>query len=132
MPEESFPILIGGERYSLLFEPEDIDRIEGTISLFEAFHPHHRTFANATAILWRGLRKTSDNGELVHAIQQGPPGRETAYRMVRQFCRERFVGTAGMMALYESFRRGLVASEVFGEPEKDPVPGKPEVHEKNG
>ena len=133
MPGESFPILIGGKQYALLFEPEDVEKIEETISLFEAFHPHHRTFANATTILWRGLRKVNDEGKMVHAIQQGPPGRSMAYQMVRQFCREGFVGPAGMMALYESFRRGLVASEVFGEPEEDPVPGKPEEpHEKNG
>ena len=132
MPEESFPILIGGKQYALFFEPEDVEKIEETISLFEAFHPHHRTFNNATAILWRGLRNVNYDGKMVHAVQQGPPGREAAYKLVRQFCREGFTGPAGMMALYESFRRALVLSEWFGEPEKDPVPGKPaEAHEKN-
>jgi len=132
MPDESFPILIGGKQYALYFEDEDVEKIEEVISLFEAFHPHYRTYQNATVILWRGLRKVNDDGKMVHAIQQGPPGKSMAYQMVRQFCREGFTGAAGMLALYESFRRALVLSEWFGEPEEDPTPGKPpEAHEKN-
>jgi hypothetical protein len=133
MPEESFPILIGGKPYALRFEAEDVEKIEEVISLFEAFHPHYRTYRNAAVILWRGLYKINEeDGKLVHAIQQGPPGQVMAYQMVRQFCREGFSGVAGMMSLYESFRRALVLSEWFGEPKEDPTPGKPpEAHEKN-
>lgn len=132
MPDDSFPIIIGGKNYSLRFEPDDVDKIEETISLFEAFHPHYRTYSNASTILWRSLRVTDPDGKLVHAIQQGPPGKIMAQQLTRQFCREGFAGTAGMLILYESFRRALIKSEWFGEPQPDDEPGKPaEVYEKN-
>lgn len=121
MPDESFPLLIGEEEYSLRFEDIDVERIEQTISLFVAFHPQYRTYGNAAAILWRGLRKVNDNGDLVYAIQQGPPGKALAFEKTKEFCRQ-FNGPAGMVVLYESFRRALVVSGWFGEPTDEPKP----------
>jgi|WetSurMetagenome_2_1015567.scaffolds.fasta_scaffold472863_2 hypothetical protein len=132
MPDESFPIEIEGETLALRFEDGDIREIEKVVSLFAAFHPSTRTYDNAALFLWHGLRRVDDSGELVYAIQQGPPGREMAFRMVKSFCQQ-FAGPAGMLVLYESYRRALVVSGWFGEPKEDPQPeGKPpEREEKN-
>lgn len=116
MPDESFPIEIGGEKFSLRFEDEDVKKIEQKISLFVAFHPRFRTYENAAQILWRGLRKVDEGGELVHAIQQGPPGEAAAFRMVKQFCDQFGRVGAGMIVLYGSFDKALIASDWYGEP----------------
>lgn len=116
MPDESFPLRIGGEEYSLRFEDKDVQEIEKTISLFAAFHPQYRTYDNATAILWRGLRKTTDNGELVYAIQQGPPGRTLALQKVKEFCQQFSSTTAAMVVLYGSFDKALIITGWHGKP----------------
>lgn len=116
MPDETYPIKIGEEKLLLYFgDPVDVERIEETISFFEAFHPHHRTYKKATAILWRSLYKVNDAGELVHAIQQGPPGEAMAFEIVKQFCGQ-FHGPAGMLVLYGSFDKALIAAGWYGEP----------------
>jgi hypothetical protein len=126
MPDESYPILIGEDQYSLRFEDKDVEEIEKTLSLFIAFHPLQRTYANAALMLWRGLRKKNNAGELVYAIQQGPPGKVMAYQMVKEFCRQ-FTGIMGMVILYGYFEKALVVSGYFGEPQPDKTPeGKPE------
>lgn len=118
MPDESFPIEIEGVTYSLRFEDKDVREIEKSLSLFAAFHPSTRTYDNAALILWRGLRKADDQGNLSYAIQQGPPGKEMAFRMVKAFCRG-FAGTAGMIVLYGSYHRALIVSGWFGEPQEE-------------
>ena len=120
MPEESFPIEIGGEAFALRFEDKDVREIEKTLSLFEAFHPTRRTYENAALILWRGLRTVGADGSLTYAIQQGPPGRELAFQRVKAFCQQ-FAGTAGMVVLYGSFHRALITSGWFGEPKDEPA-----------
>ena len=57
MPDESFPIEIGGETLHLRFEDKDVREIEKTLALFAAFHPSTRTYENAALFLWRGLRR---------------------------------------------------------------------------
>jgi hypothetical protein len=125
MPDESYPVLIGEDQYSLRFEDKDVEEIEKTLSLFIAFHPSQRTYANAALILWRGLRKKNDARELVYAIQQGPPGKVMAYQMVKQFCCQ-FTGITGMVILYGYFEKALIVSGYFGEPKPDDTPKKPE------
>lgn len=134
MPDESFPIEIEGELLSLRFEDQDISAetggIEATVSLFAAFHPLYKTYDNAALFLWKGLRRKNDQGELVYAIQQGPPGRKMAYQMVKSFC-SKFGNTAGMLLLYESYRRALIVSGWFGEPSEkaEEHDGKPQERE---
>jgi len=133
MPDETFPIEIEGESLSLRFEDADVREIEKNISLFVAFHPINQTYDNAALILWRGLRRKDDAGNLVYAIQQGPPGQALAFQKVKAFCKQFGGPAAGMLILYGSFHKGLVASGWFGEPKEDPAPaGKPEEdHPKN-
>lgn len=121
MPDESFPIEIGGETLHLRFEDKDVREIEKTLALFAAFHPTTRTYENAALFLWRGLRRADDAGNLVYAIQQGPPGREMAFQMVKAFCRQ-FSGTAGMLVLYGSIHKALIISGWFGEPDDKAKP----------
>jgi hypothetical protein len=131
VPDESFPIEIGGETLALRFEDRDVREIERSLSLFEAFHPTRRTYDNAALFLWRGLRRENGSGTLDYAIQQGPPGKELAFRMVKAFCQQ-FAGPAGMVVLYGSFNRALIVSGWFGEPKEDqPAKPQPEREEKN-
>lgn len=124
MPDESYPIEIEGKTYALRFEDKDIREIEKTLSLFVAFHPTARTFDNAALILWRGLRNVKDDGTFAYAIQQGPPGRETAFRWVKSFCQQ-FRGPAGMLVLYGTFEKALIVSGWFGDPKEPEETGKP-------
>jgi hypothetical protein len=124
MPDESFPIEIEGETLALRFEDKDVREIEKSLSLFAAFHPSTRTYDNAALLLWRGLRRADDAGNLTYAIQQGPPGKELAFQKVKAFCRQ-FAGTAGMLILYGSIHKALIVSGWFGEPKDEPQPEKP-------
>jgi hypothetical protein len=112
----SFPIRIGEEDFLLLFEDGDVEEIEKTISIFEAFHPHNRTYENAAIILWHGLRKINDDGNLVYAIQQGPTGKIMARQMVKQFCGQ-FPNPLGMIVLYGSFDNAFIAGKFYKKPE---------------
>lgn len=124
MPDESFPIEIEGETLSLRFEDRDVREIEKTISLFVAFHPTARTYDNASVLLWRSLRRADTKGDLDYAIQQGPSGKEMAFRKVKAFCGQ-FAGTMGMVILYGSYHKAMVSGGWFGEPKED-APEKPQ------
>jgi len=118
MPDESYPLEISGDTYYLRFEDKDVQEIERTVSLFVAFHPQYRTFENAAVILWRGLRKTTDAGDLVYAIQQGPPGKTIALSLLKQFMQQ-FRGPAGMVVLYGYIEKALILSGWFGDPDTE-------------
>ena len=129
MPGETFPIEIEGETLELRFEDRDVKEIEKSLSLFVAFHPINRTYENAALILWRGLRKNDGEGNLVYAIQQGPPGNILAFQKVKSFCRQFGGPAAAMVALYASYQKALIASGWYSETSEDTPknPAEPEA-----
>lgn len=123
MPDESYPIGLGDQTLFLRFEDRDVAEIERSLSLFVAFHPAARTYENAALLIWRGLRKRAETGDLVYAIPQDSTGKPIALKWVKSFCCQ-FSDVMGMVILYGYISKALIVAGYFGE-EKEREETKP-------
>lgn len=116
MVEESVPVLINGERYSLRFEDGDVMAIEQQFKpIAMMFHPQTFGFDVARIFVWRGLRKTAPDGTLVYAFTQDSAGYDAALKTVKQFTGEFPGPVTGLSILYGSVNKALVVSGWYQE-----------------
>ena len=116
MVQESVPVEINGERYSLRFEDGDVMAIEQQFRpVAMMFHPQTFGFDTARIFLWRGLRKTAPDGTLTYALSQDIAGYDAALQMVKKFTGQFPGPVVGLSILYGSVNKALIVSGWYQE-----------------
>jgi hypothetical protein len=134
MVEESVPVEINGERYSLRFEDGDVMAIEQQFRpIAMLFKPEMFGFDVARVFLWKGLKKMQQDGTLTYAFTQDKAGYEEALQMVKKFTGQFTTVTApdkqqipgmvlGLSVLFGMVNKALIISGWYRDPEapRDP------------
>lgn len=124
MTDRSVPILFGGETYHLRFERQDIREIERAHApLLMLLQPGKFGWDMATIILHKGLKRETEDGNLVFAFPQTTAGEDEVFKHVQDFTNQ-FEGIGiGLAILYGAINGAMVASGWFQAPSAEaPAP----------